>query len=292
MRNLFYITVLSTWLLSSNSYATEWLEGTDDDDTIVYGSLWTWDFYCVPCYPSCQCGTYWDRTDRGNGICVFARNDGGTYYRGSPSYVDEWELGENPYSLKGDDTSAGNGDDVIYPADYFGEYWIYCVGAYRIDMGEFPSTKEMRIYGDWSYDSSTYGGNDFIFGWNNRDVIYGGHGNDYVYGEDENDYIDGGYGNDYLYQNACNSESEDTPMILGGDDTDRLYGSSCDDWLYGENGTDYLYGYAGDEHFFGGNGNDTCGSPWPNPESGYNSCYNCEYCNDCDLCGDCSPGCC
>jgi len=286
---IFFFLVSVCCFYSESSMATEWLEGSDYDDTIVYGSIFHIGIFCKPCIPPCYCGTYEMTVEDGNGICLFIRDDEGTYYRGSSYDVDFWENNENPYSIKGDDTSAGNGDDVIYPADWFGEDYIVCSGAYRIDMGNFPSTRKMQIYGDWSYDSATYGGDDLVYGWNNRDSLYGGHGNDYVFGEDDNDYIQGGYGNDYLYQNTCLSESQDTPMIQGGAGIDRLYGSSCNDWLYGDGENDYLFGYAGDDHMLGGDGSDdTCGSTWPNPESGYNYCSYCENCNDCDDCSDCS----
>jgi len=108
-------------------------------------------------------------------------------------------------------------------------------------------------------------GSDFILGYVNPDVIWGGEGgdtlvgggsNDYLLGEagpdeiwggDENDYWDGGYGDDedLMYGEAGNDFIHDDDgtggdTLDGGDDMDELYSLDfASDTLVGGAGTDY-----------------------------------------------------
>ena len=73
------------------------------------------------------------------------------------------------------------------------------------------------------------------------DWLFGGEGNDVLFGLGGNDHLYGGSGDDVLF---------------GGSGNDHLYGGSGNDILFGGSGDDYLDGGAGHDRLFGGSGND------------------------------------
>ncbi|MBI0080071.1 calcium-binding protein, partial [Snodgrassella sp. M0112] len=80
-------------------------------------------------------------------------------------------------------------------------------------------------------------GDNFIHGWNTKDIISGGKGNDTLYGYAGDDELYGDEGNDTLY---------------GGDGNDILAGGDGDDYLEGGSGYDILIGGPGNDTLKGG----------------------------------------
>ena len=74
--------------------------------------------------------------------------------------------------------------------------------------------------------------NDFLFGNEFGNTLYGGEGNDRILGFGGND------------------------TLGGGDDDDVLFGGFGNDTIHGDNGNDELYGEAGDDNLNGGSGDD------------------------------------
>lgn len=136
------------------------------------------------------------------------------------------------------------------------------------------------------------GGDNFLVGTPNADVMNGLGGSDVIHGNLGNDYIDGGTGNDFDEYGCGGSEVEATIAPLpcyvgleGGSGNDRVSGGSGHDWIDGdglnyfvcssaglaaaeldcgenavpdsEAGADNLDGGNGDDHISGNPGNDT-----------------------------------
>ena len=97
-----------------------------------------------------------------------------------------------------------------------------------------------------------YGGNgaDQIFGMAGNDTADGGNGADKIWGNSGADTLSGGAGADTL------SGGGDNDTLYGGTGNDSLDGNSGDDFLFGEDGDDGLIGSSGNDQLFGGSGND------------------------------------
>jgi Ca2+-binding RTX toxin-like protein len=83
--------------------------------------------------------------------------------------------------------------------------------------------------------------------WSPNDYGFGDDGNDTIYGWTGNDTLDGWNGNDTLYGESGND------TLLGYNGYDKLYGGSGNDYLNGEGGYDDLYGGTGVDKLYGGN---------------------------------------
>ena len=85
---------------------------------------------------------------------------------------------------------------------------------------------------DWSekHLENSSDGDDWLFGGEGNDVLFGLGGNDHLYGGSGDDVLFGGSGNDHLY---------------GGSGNDILFGGSGDDYLDGGEGRDILFGGSG-----------------------------------------------
>ncbi|WP_420003924.1 Hint domain-containing protein [Arenibacterium sp. LLYu02] len=86
------------------------------------------------------------------------------------------------------------------------------------------------------------GGDDFVEGSGNDDVLYSFAGDD---------TIDGGGGNDVVYA------GDGADSVAGGTGQDTLYGQAGNDTIDGEAGNDVIYAGSGDDRILGGSGNDT-----------------------------------
>ena len=87
---------------------------------------------------------------------------------------------------------------------------------------------------DWSekHLENSSDGDDWLFGGERNDVLFGLGGNDHLYGGSGDDVLFGGSGNDHLY---------------GGSGNDILFGGSGDDYLDGGEGRDILFGGSGND---------------------------------------------
>ncbi len=104
------------------------------------------------------------------------------------------------------------------------------------------------------------GGNDVIYGGTGNDTLLGSTGNDDLFGDAGNDVLDGGLGNDTAFggQGADTILGHDGRDVLeGGDGNDFLVGGAGEDTIRGDEGHDRLHGQEQDDLIFGGTGNDT-----------------------------------
>lgn len=106
----------------------------------------------------------------------------------------------------------------------------------------FGTNKDDIIYGEE--------GNDTINGLNGDDEIYGGQGNDKLIGGNGDDYLDGGVMNDLL------SGGQGDDILIGGQGDDKLRAGNGDDELNGGRGDDILFGNSGNDVISDGEGND------------------------------------
>ena len=147
------------------------------------------------------------------------------------------------YGYDGNDKiSGGDGDDIIY-----GES-VSVTDATDVPEGKITlaSSDNDETPSDDADDAEpvtliTIGSirvladNDFLYGNDGDDTLYGGAREDTLYGGNDDDTLYGGAGNDTLY---------------GGVGDDTLYGGSGKDFLEGEGGIDVLYGGADKDTFF------------------------------------------
>jgi hypothetical protein len=96
-----------------------------------------------------------------------------------------------------------------------------------------------------------FGGDDYLEGYNAKDVFVGGDGDDTLVGYGGNDEFWGSAGNDTLKGMAGNDS------LVGGTGNDLCVGGDGDDVMWGEDGHDTLVGGAGTDTMYGGYGDDT-----------------------------------
>ena len=113
------------------------------------------------------------------------------------------------------------------------------------------------------------GGNDMVFagagddkinGAAGADTIFGQAGNDLVIAGAGDDLVLGGAGDDLIYGQADNDTlvgEDGNDTINGGAGNDGILGDAGTDVLFGEDGDDWLIGGAGDDTLYGDDGNDT-----------------------------------
>ncbi|MEG3843620.1 S8 family serine peptidase [Microcoleus sp. herbarium14] len=94
------------------------------------------------------------------------------------------------------------------------------------------------------------GGNDFIVGSSDAEIISGDDGNDRLLGGGNSDTLFGGVGNDLLNGGASSD------ILFGDSGSDTLQGGRGDDALSGGAGSDVLVGDAGKDTLTGGLGSD------------------------------------
>jgi hypothetical protein len=314
MRALTGLTLLAAATVAPPVLATEYLAGTADDDTIVYGELVVRVMYG-------QCYYY---VSYGPGVCVFERDDS-IPYRGALVAVAAWaDPDAHPLGIFGDPSGGGYGADVVYAADQFGESFVTCgsyggltwyvaiehtfhgVGlpcSYVTTDATFPEDATLEIWGDGP--TVQYGQGDFIYGWNNDDALQGGGGGDTIHGGGGNDSLYGGFDGDWLYGDSCSLAG--TEYFYGGNYDDgadaliggtggcnaEMYGGGGPDWLIGTDYDDVMDGGPGDKDHVEGNGGDDelSGGTGSYDEcyggdGDYDTCYyspSCEERFDCEL---------
>ncbi len=104
------------------------------------------------------------------------------------------------------------------------------------------------------------GNNDRVRGFGGDDILDGGAGADTVGGGDGDDEVSGGAGNDQLWGAAGDdtlSGGDSKDKLRGGDGDDELSGGKANDELSGGRGNDLIKGDAGVDTLDGGIGNDT-----------------------------------
>ena len=152
---------------------------------------------------------------------------------------------------------AGDGNDTInasnltLPVEILGQGGDdYISGAANNDL-LVGGTGNDRINGA-AGDNVLYGDNvgeqDLVTGGN--DTLSGLGGNDVFYGGGGDDLVSAGAGNDYAY----GGEGNDT--LQGTDGDDRLYGGGGNDLIAGGAGNDLLSGGGGNDAMYGDTGND------------------------------------
>ncbi|MEM9770468.1 MAG: calcium-binding protein [Cyanobacteria bacterium P01_D01_bin.73] len=85
------------------------------------------------------------------------------------------------------------------------------------------------------------GGNDFLNGTSEIDVLFGNRDNDTLVGNDGNDFLFGGRDND---------------LLVGNNGEDFVAGNIGNDILQGESGNDVMFGGRDNDLLIGGSGND------------------------------------
>ncbi|MEG4442313.1 S8 family serine peptidase [Microcoleus sp. AT9_B5] len=95
------------------------------------------------------------------------------------------------------------------------------------------------------------GGNDFIVGSSDAEIISGDNGNDRILGGGNSDTLFGGADNDLL------NGGTGSDILFGDADSDTLQGGKGDDALNGGDGSDVLVGDGGKDTLTGGLGPDT-----------------------------------
>jgi hypothetical protein len=95
------------------------------------------------------------------------------------------------------------------------------------------------------------GGNDFIVGSSDAEIMSGDNGNDRILGGSNSDTLLGGAGNDVLNGGVSSD------ILFGDVGSDTLQGGRGDDALNGDSGSDVLVGDAGKDMLTGGLGPDT-----------------------------------
>ena len=117
-----------------------------------------------------------------------------------------------------------------------------------------------QLYGGFG-DDRLYGGtgNDILHGEDGDDRLYGGSGTDTLFGHEGDDIIFGNEGNDLLIGHNGNDDLyglDDDDRIIGGNGDDRIYGGDGEDTIFGGSQNDRLEGGAGNDELHGNNGND------------------------------------
>lgn len=102
--------------------------------------------------------------------------------------------------------------------------------------------------GPCNFRSHRSTGDDFLYGEQDADTLYGDVGNDVLWGGDGDDYLYGWWGKDTLFGDNGND------VLRGEQDDDVLYGWWGNDTLYGGTGNDQLFGEGGNDGLFGGTG--------------------------------------
>ena len=142
--------------------------------------------------------------------------------------------------LSSDEISGGGDRDLLV-----GDQGVATWNAQEVN---FLATSEHAV-----------GGDDVIYGGEERDTIFGGSASDEIYGEAADDLLVGDsasiqapFGNSSLTSSISALGGRDT--ILGGDANDIAYGGPAGDVIWGNAGSDTAYGEAGPDILFGDEG--------------------------------------
>ena len=142
--------------------------------------------------------------------------------------------------LIGDGSNTSDADDTLHQlADHLGV--VVPEGGHIppaslsdaiLNLGH--DSAKLHELADWSekHLENSSDGDDWLFGGEGNDVLFGLGGNDHLYGGSGDDVLFGGSGNDHLY---------------GGSGNDILFGGSGDDYLDGGEGRDILFGGSGND---------------------------------------------
>jgi Ca2+-binding RTX toxin-like protein len=152
---------------------------------------------------------------------------------------------------------GGAGDDVLSGDETTGaleQKWGFTRVKVLIDGGV---TSHRTDFSKASFNSSTQGDNDVLYGQGGRDVLNGGWGDDLLDGGTEDDLLGGDGGNDTLAGGSGNDTMMGDNLDWGGGlqskhhGNDVLDGGSGDDWLAGNGGADAIYGGSGNDTLHG-----------------------------------------
>lgn len=148
---------------------------------------------------------------------------------------------------------GGAGDDVLSGDETTGaleQKWGFKRVKVLIDGGV---TSHRTVFSKASFNSSTQGDNDVLYGQGGRDVLNGGWGDDLLDGGTEDDLLGGDGGDDTLAGGSGNDTIMGDNLDWGGGlqskhhGNDVLDGGSGDDWLAGNGGNDAIYGGPGND---------------------------------------------
>ncbi|WLH37013.1 calcium-binding protein [Pseudomonas sp. FP2196] len=152
---------------------------------------------------------------------------------------------------------GGAGDDVLSGDETTGALehkWGFKRVEVLIDGGV---TSHRTVFSKASFNRSTQGDNDVLYGQGGRDVLNGGWGQDLLDGGTEDDLLSGDGGNDTLAGGSGNDTLMGDNLDWGGGlqskhhGNDVLDGGSGDDWLAGNGGNDAIYGGPGNDNLKG-----------------------------------------
>ena len=142
--------------------------------------------------------------------------------------------------LIGDGSNTSGADDTLHRLAQ--ELGTLTGGSYGVTPASLSDAilnlghDSAKLYelADWSekHLENSSDGDDWLFGGEGNDVLFGLGGNDHLYGGSGDDVLFGGSGNDHLY---------------GGSGNDILFGGSGDDYLDGGEGRDILFGGSGND---------------------------------------------
>ncbi|QXI07614.1 calcium-binding protein [Pseudomonas tensinigenes] len=149
---------------------------------------------------------------------------------------------------------GGAGDDVLSGDATTGaleQKWGFKRVDVLIDGGV---TSHRTVFSKASFNSSTQGDNDVLYGQGGRDVLNGEWGDDLLDGGTEDDLLGGDGGNDTLAGGSGNDTMMGDNLDWGGGLQSKHHGN---DVLDGGSGDDRLAGNGGNDAIYGGPGNDT-----------------------------------
>ena len=142
--------------------------------------------------------------------------------------------------LIGDGSNTSGADDTLHRLAQ--ELGTLTGGSHGVTLASLSDailnlghdSAKLHELADWSekHLENSSDGDDWLFGGEGNDVLFGLGGNDHLYGGSGDDVLFGGSGNDHLY---------------GGSGNDILFGGSGDDYLDGGEGRDILFGGSGND---------------------------------------------
>ncbi len=258
---------LSTLDLYEAAVDLNYIELTDDDDTLVLGDSNDW-IYAFGGNDTLQASDGIKWVHGGIGVDMLYGGTEDDTFHGAPGDDTMYGYGgaDTLYGDDGNDSIHGNddgdliygdgGDDFLYGDDgddtlYGGEGDDTLNGGEGIDTLYGNAGKDLIDGNEGIAIIDGGAGDDILHGGSSNDTIYCGGDNDIAYGRQGNDTIDGMKGDDTLYGGAG------TDYLNGNSGSDSLYGGSGDDILLGESEADHLCGDAGSDTLSGGAGSDT-----------------------------------
>lgn len=211
------------------------------------------DLIGVPLLPDINIGDVYALGTAGNDLMILSRGSGPNEIRVRIGGFQSAPLTPTGKVVVhgGDGIDNINASNILLPVEIFGQGGNdYISGA---------TNNDLLVGGDGNDRINGSSGDNILWGDNvgEQDLVAGGDdqlsalgGNDIFYGGGGNDFVSAGAGNDYAYG------GEGADSLQGSDGDDRLYGGNGDDQLAGGSGNDLLSGGGNNDALIGDSGND------------------------------------